>query len=551
MTRASAAAVIARPTISQIVRVPSGPTLEVVDTAISDRSSTMATVVPAAKPREIYCDDNLLRLHDLEAESVDLVYLDPPFFSNKNYEVIWGDEAEVRSFEDRWEGGMNHYSEWMKQRVLQIRRVLKPTGAMYLHCDPSASHYLKVMLDGIFGGENFRNEIVWLRTLSKGGLARHRLATGHDVLLAYSKGPEPTWNEHAVFQPYDMENLDDKTASKYTQRDSDGRLYQLTSLLNPAHDRPNLTYEFLGVMRVWRWTRERMEAAYNAGLIVQTKPDSVPRMKRYIDEQRGKPLGDVWTDLPPINARAQERLGYPTQKPEALLQRIIELASNPGDVVLDPFCGCGTTLAVAERMQRRWIGIDISPTAIRIMRRRLNRQGAYDFDVIGLPESEEDLKLLKPFEFQNWIIDAIHGVHAPRKVGDMGIDGYSFLERLPIQVKQSEKVGRNVVDNFETAVRRESKHKGWIIAFSFTRDAIEEAARAKVDGLEIGLMRVATLLDNPAEEPFRSGLNPMDEELLTLARQAAERGIVTTPVAQHSAAELVASDRDAVGVNGR
>jgi hypothetical protein len=286
-----------------------------------------------------------------------------------------------------------------------------------------------------------------------------------------------------------------------------------------------------------------LERLYADGRILLRR-DGLPRkdgLKVYLSEVEAPALQDIWTDII-LAPTTSERLGYPTQKPEALLERIISASSNPGDIVLDPFCGCGTTLAVAERLQRRWIGIDISPTAVRIMRRRLNRQGAYDFDIFGLPESAEDLKELKPFEFQNWVIDALHGVHAPRKVGDMGIDGYSFLERLPLQVKQSEKVGRNVVDNFETAVRREGKHKGWIIAFSFTKGAIDEAARAKADGLEIGLMRVATLLDNPTDEPLRAGLKALDVELLKLAREAAKRGVVSAPP-QRTAAELIASDR--------
>jgi DNA modification methylase len=508
---------------------------------LSGMVGAMTSVSDLLETGVIYCGENFARLTQLPDESVDLVYLDPPFFSNRDYEVIWGDEAEVRSFEDRWQGGIQHYIEWMHICVMQLHRVLKPTGALYLHCDPSASHYLKVMLDRIFGLENFRNEIVWQRTASK-GLASRRLANNHDLLFAYSKGGEPTWNEDAVFQAYDAENLDAKTAGKYTQRDGEGRLYQLTSLINPNHDRPNLTYEFLGVTRVWRWTQERMRAAYEAGVVVQTKPGAVPRLKRYLDEQRGKPLADVWTDLPPINARARERLGYPTQKPEALMRRIIELASNRDDVVLDPFCGCGTTLAVAEQLKRRWVGIDISPTAVRIMRRRLHREGCYDLRVVGLPESEDELRELKPFEFQNWIVDAIHGTHAPRRVGDMGIDGYSFLERLPIQVKQSDRVGRQVIDGFETAVRREGKHKGYVIAFSFTRGAYEEAARAKAEGLEIGLINVATLLDNPLDEPMRPDLDQLTADLLASAREAARQGVMASPPPGRTADQLVASD---------
>jgi DNA modification methylase len=487
----------------------------------------------------IYCGDNMERLAQLPSESVDLLYLDPPFFSNRDYEVIFGDEAEVRSFEDRWEGGIGHYVDWMQQRALQFQRVLSQKGSLYVHCDQNASHYLKVMLDRVFGMSNFRNEIIWERTPSK-ALMKRRLPTNHDVILAYQRSDQATWNLESTFQPYDEEALDAKTADKYEKRDENGRRYQLTSLINPSHDRPNLTYEFLGVTRVWRWTRERMQEAHAAGLVVQTRPGAVPRYKRYLDEQRGKPLGDVWTDIAPLNSRARERQGYPTQKPEALLARIIEQSTNRGDLVLDPFCGCGTTIAVADQLKRRWLGIDISGTAVRVMRRRLHRQGTFDFEVVGLPENTDDLRALKPFEFQNWIIDAVHGVHAPRRVGD--IDGYSFFERLPIQVKQSDRIGRQVIDGFETAVRREGKHKGFVIAFSFTKGAHEEAARAKQEGLEIGLVTVASLLDNPVEEEPRAGLPSMTAELLELARRAAKRGVQTVTLPQITAKELVESD---------
>jgi site-specific DNA-methyltransferase (adenine-specific) len=261
----------------------------------------------------LICGDNLERLADFPDECVDLIYLDPPFFTNRHYEVIWGDEAEVRSFEDRWQGGIHHYVEWMRDRITPLHRVLKQTGSLYLHCDPSASHYLKVMLDGVFGEERFRNEIVWQRTLSKSLMTR-RLPSNHDVLLAYQKSVDATWNEEAVFTPYDEEDLDEKTAGKYTQRDPDGRLYQLTSLINPNQDRPNLTYEFLGVTRVWRWTKERMQEAYDAGVVVQARPGAVPRFKRYLDEQRGKPLGDVWTDIPPYQRSGGRETWIPNAK---------------------------------------------------------------------------------------------------------------------------------------------------------------------------------------------------------------------------------------------
>lgn len=194
----------------------------------------------------------------------------------------------------------------------------------------------------------------------------------------------------------------------------------------------------------------------------------------------GVPLQDIWTAVKPIGARARERLGYPTQKPEALLQRIVETSSNPGEIVLDPFCGCGTTVSVAQQTQRRWIGIDISTTAINVVKARLDRMPASQrVRVVGMPETVEDLRQLKPFEFQNWVVRKLLGTHSPRKSGDMSIDGYSFMVGNPIQVKRSDSVGRNVVDNFQTAMRRGSHTKGYIVAFSFTRGARAEVARAR------------------------------------------------------------------------
>lgn len=217
---------------------------------------------------------------------------------------------------------MMAYLVMMAQRLVELHRVLKPTGTLYLHCDPTASHYLKILLDTVFGKENFRNEIIWQRTIAKGNASK-RFPNNHDVILAYGKTQSITWNQSSVYIPYDPNNLDEKTAGKYRSVDENGRAYQLDNLLKPAKDRPNLTYEFLGVTRVWRWTKERMQKAFDDGLIVQTAPGRVPRYKRYLDEQEGRAIPDTWVDINPLNSQAHERLGYPTQKPMALLERII------------------------------------------------------------------------------------------------------------------------------------------------------------------------------------------------------------------------------------
>jgi adenine specific DNA methylase Mod len=235
-----------------------------------------------------------------------------------------------------------------------------------------------------------------------------------------------------------------------------------------------------------------MQELYKEGRIVQTKPGNVPRFKRYLDEMKGVPLQDIWTDIKPVST-SSESFGYPTQKPELLLERIIKTSSNPNDIVLDPFCGCGTAIAEAHKLGRRWVGIDVSPTACKLMAKRMRSLRA-KVGEIGLPQTVTDLKKIQPFEFQNWVMEKLYGRLSPRKTGDMGIDGY-YLDGTPIQVKQSDDIGRNVVDNFETAIKRADRKKGVIVAFSFGKGAYEEVARDKLEeGLEIILKTVEEIL---------------------------------------------------------
>ena len=308
----------------------------------------------------MYRGDNLAKLPELPGESVDLIYLDPPFFSNRRYEVVFGDEAEVRSFEDRWAGGLHVYLDWMRERMVELHRVLKPTGSLYLHCDPNASHYLKVMVDEVFGGPHlFRSEIVWKRTSAHSDTRQGRRQHGriHDVILFYTRSDEWTWNP--VYTDYDPDYVD--RFYKYREQGT-GRRYRLGDLTGPGGaSKGNPEYEVMGVTRFWRYSREKMDELIAEGRVMQTKPGAVPQYKRYLDEMKGVPLQDLWTDIKPIGPKAAERLHYPTQKPEALLARIIESSTNKGDVVLDPFAGCGTAIAVAHMMGREWIGIDIAP----------------------------------------------------------------------------------------------------------------------------------------------------------------------------------------------
>ena len=345
--------------------------------------------------RTIWTGDNLDILRGLNSASVDLIYLDPPFNSNRNYAAPVGSAAAGAAFKDTWTlsdldvawmgliadeqpamyqvlqtsalthgKGMQSYLCMMAVRLLEMRRVLKDTGSIYLHCDSTASHYLKLLMDGIYGQSNFRNEISWNRSNPK-SLHAVNFPNNRDIILRYSKGAQVTF--HKVFVSHDPAYVD--KAYKYT--DEDGRRYRLLPLLNPSKDRPNLTYEFLGVTRVWRWTHERMQQAYEDGIVVQLKPGAVPQYKYYLDQSPGRTATDDWNDIPQISGR--ERIGYPTQKPLALLERIIKASSNEDDVVLDPFCGCATACVAAENLGRRWVGIDISPKAVELVNMRLQQ----------------------------------------------------------------------------------------------------------------------------------------------------------------------------------
>jgi DNA modification methylase len=473
--------------------------------------------------RVIYCGDCLDQLKSLPDSCVDLIYIDPPFNSNRNYEVFWGETKEKRGFEDR-HASTQAYIEYMRPRCAQLARVLKKTGSFYYHCDWHASHYVKVMLDQILGENNFQTEIIWRRTIAK-GLAFTAFPNNHDTLLLYGGGGDLTFER--PYDPYDPDNLDEKTASKYSHRDADGRVYRLDNLINPNPNRPNLTYEFLGVTRVWRWTKERMQSAYDEGIVVQTKPGAVPQMKRYLDEQEGRPIDTVWTDIPPINSQAKERLGYPTQKPVALLDRIVRASSKEGDVVLDAFCGCGTALVAAQRLDRQWIGIDVSPTACRVVAQRLKKdcrlpenetkwRDGTGFVVRDLPQSEKILRTMPPFEFENWAVIAIGGLPNKAQVGDMGIDGRIFpvsaaptgaakkqpaLDFMdvwyPIQVKQKDKAGRPDIDAFEAMMARSDRMKGFFVAFGYTSDALTEiSAFFKKSGRVIIPLTVREILDD-------------------------------------------------------
>ena len=457
-------------------------------------------------PNHLYFGDNLdiLRQH-IDAESVDLIYLDPPFNSNATYNVLFrersGEEsaAQITAFDDTWRWGLESelayqeviteqagkvgellaalrsflgqndmmaYLTMMAQRMVELHRVLKPTGSIYLHCDPTASHYLKLMMDAIFGASNFRNEIVWKRANAHNDPKRFGRIS--DTILYYGKSSVVNWNPQHT--PYREEYY-----QSHFSQDDDGRYYRTVPLDAPRHGEGSqaLLYEWHGKLpaptRTWAVRRETMEQYEREGLIRYTRTGT-PTLLKYADEMPGVPLQNIWTDIPPINPQAHERLGYPTQKPEALLERIINASSNEGDVVLDPFCGCGTAVAAAERLKRRWIGIDITHLAITLIRHRMHDSFGEDlrpYEVVGEPKdlpSAESLALHDRYQFEWWALGLVDARPArDRKKGaDAGIDGYiNFFDdnsgkpkRIVVQVKSGH-VQRNQIATLKSDMERE------------------------------------------------------------------------------------------------
>ena len=461
----------------------------------------------------LYYGDNLdiLRRY-VQDESADLIYLDPPFNSNQTYNVLFQerdgsqsasqikafgdtwhwDETAARSYEETIEAGgqvaeamqafrkllgtndMLAYMSMMAPRLVGLRRVLKPTGGLYLHCDPTASHFLKLLMDAVFGSANFRTEIIWKRTSAHSDTKQGRQQHGriHDVLLFYTKTGD--WNWNPVYTEYDREYIEN--FYRFIEPGT-GRRYRKDNLAGPGGAaKGNPQYEVMGVTRYWRYSKERMQELIRQGRIIQTEPGSVPAYKRYLDEMPGVPLQDLWTDIRPIGSQAAERLGYPTQKPVALLERIIQSGSNEGDVILDPFCGCGTTIAAAQKLGRRWIGIDITQLAISLIRYRMGDSFGKDcrFEVIGEPTSLPDATALAeqdPYQFQWWALGLVRARPADEKQGaDRGIDGRRYFhdEGRGGKTKQiifSVKAGKVTVSHIRDLVGVISREKAEIGAF--------------------------------------------------------------------------------------
>ncbi|HEY8767485.1 MAG TPA: DNA methyltransferase [Dehalococcoidia bacterium] len=438
------------------------------------------------KTNTLFYGDNLgvLRSH-FPDECVDLIYLDPPFNSSRSYNVLFKEAAmasspaQIEAFEDTWHWGdsaqhafeqvalhgsddtarllkalvdaLGHndvtaYLSMMAVRLIELRRVLKPTGSIYLHCDPSASHYLKVVLDSIFGPANFRNEIVWKRTTAHSSAKRY--APIHDVLFYYGKSDQVTWNGPRT--DYEQEYLD----KYYRFDDGDGRLYWRDNLCAAGTRKGRSGLPWRGIDPTakgmhWKFTIDRLDELDSEGRIYWPKGGTMPQYKRHRDELKGKASPDIWDDINRINPVGRERLGYPTQKPLALLERIIGASSNAGDMVLDPFCGCGTAVHAAEKLGRQWTGIDVTYLAIGLIEQRMRDAfPGITINEVGVPADLPGAQALAahdPYQFQFWAVHQLGGAPVSgqnKKGADSGIDGViPFIEgatgrrRVMISVK--------------------------------------------------------------------------------------------------------------------
>ncbi len=518
----------------------------------------------------LYYGDNLTILRNRDYftnECVDLIYLDPPFNSSRNYNVLFKDEsgaesdAQIVAFEDTWHWGpaaertyhelvtgapervsatigalrtivgtnqMLAYLVMMAARLVELHRVLKPTGSLYLHCDPTASHYLKVILDSIFGGENFRNEIIWKRSSAHNDAKQGSKQFGriHDVILFYSKSD--TWRWNTLFVPYN----DSYVGSEYRHEDIDGKKYKETDVTaaKPGGDTsyewpvkrrnqkgerwiadlaeeykvPIDGWEYKMVKpyegRYWAYSKQNMREFASQGKLIH-RQTGMPRLVQLADDMQGITVQDIWTDISPIGALATERLNYPTQKPVALLERIVSASSNPGDVILDPFCGCGTAIAAAQKLGRKWLGIDITHLSIALQKYRLKDmfelEAGRDYRVIGEPGDVGAARQLAQddrYQFQWWALSLVRarplggdaGKRSGKKGSDKGIDGViTFIDdktgkpkRALVQVKSGHVKSGDVRD-LKGTLERESAAMGIFVTLEDpTRDMLTEAVSA-------------------------------------------------------------------------
>jgi site-specific DNA-methyltransferase (adenine-specific) len=486
----------------------------------------------------LFYGDNLevLREH-IADEAVDLIYLDPPFNSKRDYNILFKESSgeapasQIKAFGDTWQyseeteraraeisgialqygcpklplvldgfidvlgrNDVTAYLVMMAIRLLELKRVLKPTGSFYIHCDETASHYLKVLLDTVFGARGYRNELIWKRTSAHNDAGRYGRV--HDVVLYYTKSDKFTWNQ--IYEPF----ADEYVEQYYRYKDANGRRFMSGDLGAAGLTGGGYEYEWNGVTRIWRCPQSTMEKLETEGKIFYTR-NGIPRLKRYLDEAKGLPASDVWTDLESLRSWHGERLGYPTQKPEALLERIIQASSNEGDVVLDPFCGCGTTISVAQKLNRKWLGIDVTYLAIALIESRL--KGQYDlkpktdYHVVGVPAdlaSALDLFRRDPYQFQFWALTLIPAFPAggeKKKGADKGIDGlvtfvdgaHRKTQTVIVQVKGGH-VTVNQIRDLRGTLEREKAAMGFFVCLEAPTGPMKiEAAGAGVYSSEL------------------------------------------------------------------
>ena len=527
----------------------------------------------------LYYGDNLDILQRyIKDESVDLVYLDPPFNSNANYNVLFAQKdgaqssAQIQAFEDTWQwdqnaiqtythevekGGpvadalrafnlilgdsnMMAYLTMMAPRLQELRRVLKPTGSLYLHCDPTASHYLKVLLDMVFGAENFVNEINWERSHTRSSISKS-FRRAHDTLLFYSKTTQYVFNMQ-------YKELTESSLGNYRYQDENGN-YRLVPLLVSGVRRGNTGLPWKGIDpnkrgksgMHWVTTHDKLEKYLLEDRIVFSN-SGIPNLKYYITDSPGVPLNDNWYDISLIQSSSSESLGYPTQKPVALLERIISASSNPGDIVLDPFCGCGTAIAAAQKLGRKWIGIDITHLAIGLIKRRMEDAfgDALKYQVIGEPTTIDDARTLAEqdkYQFQWWALGLVGARPADQKKGaDHGIDGRLYFHddnsgktrQVVLSVKGGQHVNVSHIRDLKGVLEREKAEIGvYICIEEATKPMRAEAAEAGFyhsdtwnrDYPKVQILTIAELLDGKQID-----MPPIQQVNQTFKRARREKG---------------------------
>ena len=540
---------------------------------------------------KLYYGDCLTIMRDhMNLGSVDLIYLDPPFQSNRDYNTIYKDETgrplpdQINAFCDMWvlneererslrampvlmrEAGIEDatvefwrlwmnalrgtqpallaYLSYMVERLVLMKGILKPTGSIYLHCDPTASHYIKVMMDAIFGHENFISEIVWNRAQVKGD-SKRKFAANHDAILLYKNGK----NHH--FNPIYGNKSEDYRA-RFDRDDEDGRGPYHSAPLDSPSPRPNLTYEYRGYSppaNGWRVSREEMERLdQERRLILPAKKTQRIRRKLYMSEAPGPMIGDVWTDIGPLQS-GQERLGYATQKPTQLLERIISASTKERDTVFDPFCGCATTLEAAHKLGRHWIGVDIAIHAIkRVAKKRLQErlrlaEGEH-FTIEGVPhniEGARDLWSRDKYHFQKWAVEQVDGFVTTKRTADGGIDGRIYfgmpeddaykrrgLESMAIEVKGGKNVGINVVRELRGVLDTDQALMAGLIVLEPLgerkernfRKSMADAGDLDVLGMKYSRMQLLTVEDILEDRRFHTpgAVGRVDQAALPLSK---------------------------------